>query len=419
MEFKVYRPKKVELPETGLGTLARNVVSSGAKSVSDVVNLGKIPDTLVKHGNQVYDQQLQNDLQNAQQKGDTQKVEQLQSYMQQRERTAPKGIISQGIEKGHESVKSLLPEKYLEPQNEFEETAQDYASMLPLYFLSGGYKGVKDVIKFFGKVAGGRYAGKKLEEAGFGPLSHVVGQIGVPAFFEYINLNNLKEHFSPKKEDLYNGLPEIAGETKQVASTLEDALEKANKDARGRLHKKEIYENLNDIKDMIHDGHLEVKDLQPLKAKLNKSVHTDNLDTLKPVLNEVKTLINKHPEYGEAVSKADKLHKNLLDLDMHIDDAKNFISNAIKNLPLKKSAAVKKGATLLIENPIRSGTGLAWDLTWALPEEAAEYAIKALRAATKKNSGALLSSLNKLGQMVEEAENQEPITFKVYRPTKV
>jgi len=39
MGFKIYTPSEIKIPETGLQSGMRNLVSSGAKAVSDVANI--------------------------------------------------------------------------------------------------------------------------------------------------------------------------------------------------------------------------------------------------------------------------------------------------------------------------------------------------------------------------------------------
>ena len=400
MPYTIYEPEddgELKVPETGIGKGIRNFISSGAKAISDVVSPFSARESLQQQGADSLRKSLNNPNVPQGLKMGGQRILDQQEYR-------PEGLT---IDKSKKAITSILPEKYLEPQSENEEVFQDYASMLPLYFLGGGSKTIGGIAKFFGKTATGRYVGDKLDKVGLGTPGKILGELAVPALFETLNLSNIKKHFEPFKERLYHDLPEIAGNQTIKADNLQKALELSNKSTKGRLHSKEIYENLNHVEDLIKDGTLAVKDLQPLKTKLHTSIYTDKLDALKPVLTAVNHEIENTGKYGKAVKIADQLHKNLLNIDASIEDTSNFIKDTIKTVPIKKASWIKKGANILLDNPVYDTLGTSYKIGKDFPQESAKYALDAFKAAGKKQSGALLSSLNKLGKSLQESE-QEP-----------
>lgn len=418
MPIKLYRQlEQPDVPESGIGQAVRNVVSSGSKALFDVASLATIPESIYKFGEQTRNKAIEHALKPGNEaylygsnRQDTQKG------LQNLKENTYKPKVAPVIEKTKDFVGSFLPEGYLEPKSENERVFQDYASMLPLYFLGGGSKALTEIGKFFGKVAAGRYAGSQLEKLGLGTTGRLVGEIGVPALFEILNLKNIKKHFEPFKNKSYENLPEIAGSSKIDATSIQQVMENINKEAKGRMHSKKIFENLEDIEKSIINSSLNVKDLQPLKTKLNTLIYQDNLDSLKPLLSKVNEEIKKVPSYGQAVTKADKLHMNLLNLDSKIEDTQNFIQDSIKKVPVKKAYWIKKGASLLVDNPAIDTIKISGKLATDFPKESAQYAINAFKAASKKNSGALLSSLNQLGKLIEKSEEIKPDQkIKLYR----
>lgn len=394
--------------ESTPASLLRNVVSAGAKSVSDVAQLPGLPSKIAESARENPDNISSHLIKNA------------TNYSPELKTILP---ISKAIGKGVDYVSkgiNSLTKNYLQPKNESEEVFQDYASMIPLYLLGGGAKAIKDTVGilgktataaskiggFLGKTAVGRFAGQQLEDLGLGKPGKIIGEIGVPALFEIVNLNNMKKHFEPLREKTYENLPGIAGEHKIDASEIEKALNTVNKEAQTRKHSDVIFKNLEYAEGLIKDGKIPLKDLQPLKAKLNKAIYTDSLDALEPVLKSVKNTSKLHPEYAKELHKADKLHSFILGLDDKIDEAKDFIKDTISSIPVTKKYAVKKGAKILMDNPKVSASGSLYKLYKDLPDQAGKYAIEALHAATKKQSGALLSSLNKLGQLIEKTESK-------------
>ncbi len=381
-----------EQEESTPASLLRNTVSAGAKSVSDVAQIPGLPGKLAEAAEQNPENISSHLIKNA-----------LNHFPELKAAIPISKAIGKGVDHISEGINKLT-NNYLKPKNKAEEVIQDYSSMIPLYVLGGGAKTLSGVAGFLGKTAVGRAAGSGLEDLGLGKTGKLIGELGVPALFEIVNLNNMKKHFQPLREKSYDNLPGIAGENKVDASEIEKALHIVNKEAQTRKHSDVIFKNLEHAEGLIKDGQISLKDLQPLKAKLNKSVYSDRLDALEPVLKSVKNTSKIHPEYAKELHKADKLHSFILGLDDKIDEAKDFIKDTISSIPVTKKYAVKKGAKILMDNPKVSASGSLYQLYKDLPDQAGKYALEALQAAVKKQSGALISSLNKLGQLIDREE---------------
>jgi len=335
--------------------------------------------------------------------------------------------IGEGVDIASKGVKSIFPDKYLEPQSKGEETFQDYASMVPLYFLGGGKAGVssassfwsqaKKLPAFFGKVAAGRGVGDFVESIGGGKIGNIISQIGVPAAFEMVNLKNIKSHFEPLKHTTFDKLSKIAGNKQVSADKISKALESAHKSSIGRKNQTLINKNLDDISKLIQNGKIGVKEIQPLNEKLGNLIYKDSLDVLDPVLHASKQTAKLDPAYAKELTQANSIHKFLQKLDGKIDDAENFISKTMTTMPTTKKYAAKKAAQALFGNPKVTAAGSLGEIAHLLPKEAGKYALKSLEAATKRNAGALTSSLTNLGRVIERTEKDKPSGFKIYTPT--
>ncbi len=394
-ESKPVELREEDQEESAPESLLRNTVSAGVKSISDIVQLPGLPGKLAEVAEENPENISSHLIKNA-----------LNHFPELKAAIPISKAIGKGVDHISEGINKLT-NNYLKPKNETEEVVQDYASMIPLYVLGGGAKTLSGVAGFLGKTVVGRAAGSGLENLGLGKAGKIIGEIGVPSLFEIVNLNNMKKHFQPLREKTYENLPGIAGEHKVDASEIKKALHIVNKEAQTRKHSDVIFKNLEHAEGLIENGQIPLKDLQPLKAKLNKAIYYDRLDALEPVLESVKNTSKLHPEYAKELHKADKLHSFIIGLDDKIDEAKDFIKDTISSIPVTKKYAVKKGAKILLDNPKVSAAGSLHKLYKDLPDQAGKYAIEALQAATKKQSGALISSLNKLGQLIERNEKDE------------
>lgn len=416
MKFKLYRPEQSqEVPETGIASALRNVVSSGAKTVSSLAQIPTVPETLWQHAEQTRNRAIEHALLPGNEANlygsnpeDTRKgLEKLKANPFQ-----PK--IAPIVEKGHRIAKNIFPEGYLEPKSEGEETFQDYASLIPLHLVGGG--SIKSIPSFLAKVGAGRFAGQKVEEAGGGTLGRLATEIAVPGILEGLNLQNIKKYFEPYKKDTYKDLPVIAGNTKISASSLEDKLEDAWKNSIGRKGESSIRKSLQIIQDEIKDGHIDLNKLQPLKKKLNNLIYEDNRQILKPVLGEVFSMIDKHPEYAQALKKADKLHSTFANLE----NSESFI-NELKNVKGYKTKVglFGKAFRLLYKAPTTQSINLLSKLGRQFPKETLNYATKSLEAATRKQAPQFIKELTNLQKLIDKVDTEETLTegktFKLYR----
>lgn len=374
--------------ESPQASLLRNALSSGAKSVSDIAQLPGLPAVIAESGK---DNPLIKSALNA--------SPELKAILPLSK------AIGAGVDAASKGINKLT-NNYFKPKNEGEEVLQDYASMIPLYVLGGGAKTLGGIASFLGKTAVGRAVGQGLEEVGLGKPGKLIGEIGVPALFEVLNLNNMKKYFEPMRGKTYENLPKVAGDHTVDASAISEALEKSNNIAKRRKDSDVIFKNLNHAEELIQDGKIALKELQPLKVELNELVYDDNVKALKPLLNSIKDTAKLHPEYSKELNKADKLHTFILGLDDKIDDAKNFMKDTLTTIPINKKYLAKKAAKVVLDNPHSSAYGALKALYKDLPDQAGKYAIDAIQSAAKKQSAPLISSLYKLGQLIDRAEEE-------------
>ncbi len=377
MKFKIYRPEQ-DLPETGIQSALRNVTGALANTAEHATNLlGTAAQTIA------------NPL----------AVNPVSLYSGQQQ---PQNPIKQDIAKA-------LPQDYLQPRNQNEESFQEYASLVPLHLLGGG--SISSIPSFLTRTFLGKKAGEAVESAGGGKLGNIAAQIAVPGLLEGLNIKNIKSYFDPYKQDVYKDLPSIAGKSKINAADLEKKLDYAWSESKGRKGESSIRKSIQLIQDEIKDGHIDVNRLQPLKKKLNALVYEDGRKILKPVLSETFSLIDKNPEYSQALKKADKLHQTLENLE----NGESFISE-LKNVKGYKTKVglIGKGMRLLYKAPTTQSISLLSKLGSAYPKETLQYATKSLEAASKKQAPAFFSNMAKLEQLINKVDDEQP-QFKIYR----
>lgn len=402
--FKLYKPSNQQVqeqpeqveeefsPENGIMKAIRNVVGAGSQAASLLAAPFSAREKLQQQGIESLKKSMSNE------------------QVPQGLKTAGNRILNErenrsqglGIEGLKTGIESALPKDYLKPRNENEEVFQDYASMVPLHFLTGGTASA--IPSLFFRTAVGRKAGEAVKSMGGGEIGNIAAQIGVPALLEGLNVKRIKDTFLPYKKDIYTSLPKVAGNAQSKAVNLESALEKASQSAKGRKGTNLIYENLNDIKKEIVNGSIPVEKLQPIKTKLNDLIYKDRRDVLKPVLSEVNSLIDQHPKYAKAVKDADALHtifNKLEDTDKFFKELTNV--KGYKN----KSGLISKAGKLFFEAPTVKSTILLGKIAKRFPKESADYATKAFKAASKKQIPQFFNYMGNLEKLIDKVEKEE------------
>lgn len=414
MEYEYFRPIKLKTPETGLGRLARNIVSSGARAVSDISGLATLPESIYKGVEQVRNNALENALQKG---GDYlygTNPEVVQQGLRQAQENAYQPKVAPLLQQASENVESLFPEQYLQPHTQGEETAQEYASMIPVYLLGGG--SLKGIPSFLGKVFAGRKVGEQVKKAGYGEFGRIASEIGVPALLTALSPSNIQNHFKSIQQKDYNEiLPSLAEgkavNAKPFVEALEKVADKSKKVAGANRHLK----NLNGWLSEVENGQLPLSKLQPLKAEINELVYDTNNKVYKPLANALTKMgrdsINEFPEYGHALKRADKITQ------LYADSLNNgeFVKNSLKSIPITKKSWAKKGINLLWENPAAESAKVIGSLSVNFPKETAEYALKMFDAATKQQTANFIKYASNLGKLIDKSENMPVEKYEYFR----
>lgn len=399
---------EVSNEEGFLSSSLRNIIGAGANAVSSLANLPSLPENLAKHAEQTRNQMVRNALKPGNEKSlYGSDAEETRKALEKLEANPIKGVAAPIIEKAHDIAKSVFPKGYLQPKNETEEVFQDYAAMVPLFILSGGSANIKDIAGFIGRTAVGREVGRQVKESGGGEIGRITSEIAIPALLSAMNPYRVAREFkSIQGKDYNENLPKLAENKFVNAKPLEDALEEAAQLGRRSAGRTRHLDNINDWASEISNGQLPLSRLQPLKKEINKLAYQQNNDAYKPIASALKKMgedtLKTHPEYGQALNRADSIHQ----IYANAEDMKDFIKDSTRTIPLKKSYLIKKGIEILLNNPAVEGAKTLVKLGVKFPKETADYALKAFSAAAKKQTPAFLKEVEKLGRLSQEVEKE-------------
>jgi len=409
LELELSKKEKPEDQEEGfLSSVLRNVIGAGANAISSLAHLPSLPENLAKHAERTRNNMVRNALKPGNEANlygsDPEKTKKA---LEKLEDNPIKGVVTPVIEKAHDIAKSAFPKGYLQPKNESEEVFQDYAAMIPLFILSGGSANIKDIAGFIGRTAVGREVGNQVKESGGGEIGRITSEIAIPALLSAMNPYRVAREFKGIQNKDYNEtLPKVAGNQFVNAKPLEDALEEASQIGRRSAGRKRHLDNINDWSKEISNGDLPLSRLQPLKKEVNKLAYQQNNEAYKPIAVALKKMgentLKTHPEYGNALHRADSIHQ----IYANAEDMKDFIKDSTRSIPVKKAYLIKKGIDLLLHNPAVEGAKTLVKLGVKFPKETTDYALKSFVAATKKQTPAFLKEVEKLGRLVEEVEKE-------------
>lgn len=372
--------------------LLRNTVSSGAKSISDVANTGK----LIDYG-----------LKNIQKQGNEFLEKNFGPVTEPILKNAIESPAGKSIEQAHEAAKELFPKGYLEPKGNIEEFGQGVASLAPSYLLAGGSLG--SLPSYLAKAAAGKLAGKVAGKHG-GPAAQIATEIAVPVLLNYINPESMRTEFKGTQQKVYEALPKIAGNDKvdatQLKEKMESLLHNATEKSGGSRHAKNISNWLTEY--IGKDNKLFLKDLQPLKAKINDlaygKVSSDQIyKPLSGILSRMaKDTQKDFPEYNYLLKKADTITK----LFSESEKNGNFFKKATESMPRSAFQFGYKAVRSLLSNSHTKHARLGVQLARHYPKQSFRYLQNIFKATQEHNQGMLFQNLNHLGKLMEKIEDK-------------
>lgn len=392
----------IESEESTPASLLRNTVSAGAKSVSDVANLAKIPEQLHENAYKQGIKSAEETLSNPDVPEHLKKA--LRKYTKEATGQMNTAVLAPAIEGAHELIKAAFPENYLLPKSEDEAVLQDYASMIPLFIMTGGKPTLGSITGFLARTAAGRALGEEVEEAGFGKTGKLLTEIVVPSLLSTLNPFKVSEKFKELQAEQYdNILPQLAGDNKVNASELEKGLESAWEQASKSAGRSRHADNINEWRGYIDaEGKFPLQELQPLKKQVNNLAYNQNNESYKPIAAALRKMgketIKTHPEYGKALEQADYITK------IYADSTKmsEFVENMLSSVPITKKGWFKKGFQAIYENPAVKNTINEVRLFKNYPKSFLKYAIEATKAAKASNKASFITAVSNIGKLSEE-----------------
>ena len=225
-------------------------------------------------------------------------------------------MITQGIsnvlptqESLHERTKSLAPEGYLEPKNDYEKFVNDnigdFAGALTSFALTGGAGAiVPRVLKTTAKsVLGGNVAKKGAEYAGLGDFGQALAKFGGGilggAWGNRAEVAQQAEQNYTKFEELAQGQRVSAEQTEALANKYlkrtEGSASEANKKiydwahnlvnkiSEGKIGAVDAKQYAEDINGALRSGEIKGKTAQEALGKLRDSLYNDPMQNLKKI----------------------------------------------------------------------------------------------------------------------------------------
>ncbi len=397
-------PNQVEPQEEGnIASAVRNVASAGAKSVSDVANLAALPEKLQKGVVQAGVESAQSTLNNPNVPEHLKKA--LRKYTKEAADSTNLGVIAPAVDAAHDLVNSYT-QGYFKPKNEEEAVFQDYASMIPLFVMSGGNPSIKGISGFLARTATGRAVGEQVKEAGGGELGRIASEIVIPAVLSTLNPYRVAEKFKAIQNKNYNEvLPELAGDKSVDGHLFEQALAKSYKQGRRSAGRTRHAENINDWEGYLDsNGKFPLKELQPLKAEVNNLAYNQNNESYKPIAAALKQMgkdtLKSDPAYGKALEQSDYITK----IYAGAQDMSEFLDDLTSTIPVTKKGLFKKGYEFLFKNPAVESAKNVPKLAVKYPKEFLKYSLESLKDAKNGNKSAFINSVSNIGRLVEDEE---------------
>lgn len=295
-----FEEKEVSQPETSFGKAAR--VGLGALS-SGVSGLAGVPRNLLDTANSLI---------NLTRPEMSDEVRQNLKSHPELEEFATGNIIPTGLTPSSKQVKetigNALPEGYLNPQGETEESIQEFASDIGslLFPLTGSTKigkaakiaGVPNLAKFLTKKLGGS---EELQE-------------GVKLGTTLLTTFGMQDSLKTRAKKMYDKIEEIVPDNASInTKPIREVMEKASKfSGRGNINvasKKAVNEVLSSLDEISSGNRIGIKDLIAFKQDMNESLtnafknHPRAGKYLSEITQGINNSLKNNPEIPKNVGK--------------------------------------------------------------------------------------------------------------------
>ncbi|CAB4127769.1 hypothetical protein UFOVP97_31 [uncultured Caudovirales phage] len=332
--------------------------------------------------------------------------------------------LAPSSEQIRESISSVLPEGYTEPQGGWEEFSDELVHEVPWIasaLLSGGTAGLYAAGKSLVSAA----AGFGIKKAGGGPLAQFVGRMatsfGADLFKHKRSGQSIKSFAEARKEVDYKKARGPARRIYFQGRPLEREAEKILKESSGKasgMHSSgqaRVSKEAQSIIDLLNKGGTRIGQVKLSKAmdqkkslnQLARSAPTtvagqyeaQFYKRLAGIINkQINPLEKLHPEFGAPYRKAEDIVKIIGDLD-EVGSEIHQTYQTISQLPFihKQVKYLLKGAKWMFE---REPSRAIWQFYKKDPKLFQEYANGLIKSAFEKDQEGILRNVYLLNRMI-------------------
>ena len=334
-----------------------------------------------------------------------------------------------------ETIGKVLPDGYLNPQGETEESIQEFASDIgSLLFPIGGSTGVVKAAKIAGFPNAAKFFTKKIGGSKEQQESVKLATTLLGAF-------GLQDSLKKRASDMYNKIEEIVPDNFKISSNpVRQLISKVEKFSlrgdTGVESKKAVNDVLKNLKSVLKGEDVDLKDLIAFKQDTNERLinafknHPRAGKQLKDISQGLNSILKSHVEVPKNVSS---LLYNADNIYQEVKEAEKVHNFLIKNAesiskipiigsllaPLKIAKNVIGGVLDPITGPVTQGSKNIFDFVRNFSNESVrnEYA-RMMGGAIKENTPLFLKHANNLGNELKKINNKPSGKKGTYYPPK-